>query len=83
MLEEPRCYRRQCINFIGAKNTKNVKDRQTTVDGVLLVCKAFSIADGGIPNEIAYGKNLHLKPFPKDSGIQFEKAKSGREFVNR
>jgi|TARA_B100001964_G_scaffold237866_1_gene302219 hypothetical protein len=49
----------------------------------LLVCKAFSIADGGIPNEIAYGKNLHLKPFPKDSGIQFEKAKSGREFVNR
>jgi len=34
------------------------------------VCAAFP---DGIPNEIAYGKNKHAKPFPGDHGIQYEK----------
>lgn len=82
MLAEPNCFPRMCINFIGVENTKKPQDKRSTVDGVILTCKAFP--DGkGIPREIAYGKNLHLKPFPKDNGILFEKAKSDEEFINR
>ena len=53
---------------------------KTTVDGIILSCKAFK---KGIPREIAYGKNLHLKPVKGDNGILFEKAKSDEEFINR
>jgi hypothetical protein len=33
------------------------------------VCKAFP---DGIPEEISYGDNLHLEPYPGDNGIQYE-----------
>ena len=35
------------------------------------VCKAFP---RGIPEEIAFGDNLHTEPYPGDNGIQFKKA---------
>jgi hypothetical protein len=34
-----------------------------------VVCKAFPER---IPDEIAYGDNLHLEPFKGDNGIQYE-----------
>lgn len=33
------------------------------------VCDAFP---GGIPNEIAFGYNHHVEPWPGDGGIRFE-----------
>jgi hypothetical protein len=80
MLAEPNCFTRRCINFIDVENTKKPQDKKSTVDGVILSCKAFK---KGIPREIAYGKNLHLKPVKGDNGILFEKAKSDEEFINR
>lgn len=63
MLREPRCFARQCKHFLGANDVgQEVKQ--------LVVCKAFP---GGIPDEIAYGDNLHLTPVPGDGGIQYEK----------
>ena len=35
----------------------------------VVFCKAFP---DGIPNEIAYGDNPHLEPYPGDHGIRFE-----------
>ena len=63
-MTEPRCYKRNCVHFIGVKN-----DGDETTERV--VCKAFP---DGIPDVIAYGKNLHQKPFKGDNGIQYEKA---------
>tara|TARA_B100001964_G_scaffold236428_1_gene298129 strand:+ start:142 stop:393 length:252 start_codon:yes stop_codon:yes gene_type:complete len=82
MLAEPKCFKRRCINFIGPKSTKKRSAMKTTVDGVILSCKAFPNGKG-IPFEIAYGKNLHLKPFKGDHGIQYEKAKSEEDFSDR
>jgi len=82
MLAEPQCYVRKCINFISIEDTKKERSKKSTVDGVILTCKAFPNGEG-IPDDIAYGENLHLKPFPKDNGILFEKAKSDEEFINR
>ena len=62
MLFVPRCFERECKNFIGRN-----KGPETSEE---VICKAFP---RGIPHTIAYGKNLHLKPFPNDNGIQFEK----------
>ena len=81
MLAEPKCFKRRCINFIGVKNTKALSKKRSTVDGVILSCKAFPNGKG-IPFEIAYGKNLHLKPFKGDKGVRFEKAKSDEAFAN-
>lgn len=64
MLARPQCHIRQCKHFVGAKN-----DGDETTERV--VCHAFP---DGIPDEIAYGDNLHLKPFPGDNGIQYERA---------
>ena len=84
MLAEPNCFKRRCINFVGVRDTKKEKDKRSTVDGVKLFCKAYPLEEKkGIPDKIAYGNNLHLKSFPGDNGIQFEKAKSEEEFVNR
>ena len=65
MLREPKCFARDCVNFLGVNNEQNETKQ-------LLICKAFL---GGIPDVIAYGSDLHLKPFPGDRGLQFEKAK--------
>ena len=53
MLQEPICYTRQCKYFIGVKQDNEEEETER------VVCKAFP---DGIPNEIAYGNNLHAKP---------------------
>ena len=61
MIKEPRCRQRGCKFFIGVKG-EDEKDQR-------VVCDAFPEA---IPNEIAYGNNLHLDKFTGDHGIQYE-----------
>lgn len=61
-IEEPRCSIRRCIHFQGVKQPND--DEETEI----VYCTAFP---DGIPNEIAYGSNLHLKPVEGDHGIQF------------
>ncbi len=66
MIEEPQCVVRQCVHF---RTVKNDGGNETTER---VVCDAFP---NGIPDIIAYGKNLHLESVKGDHGIQFEKAK--------
>lgn len=49
-----------CANFIGINNKYR------------LVCKASPDGEG-IPSKIAYGKELQIKPFAGDHGVQFRK----------
>lgn len=64
MLSEPTCYTRQCKHFLGVKN-----DGDETTERNF--CKAFP---DGIPDEIAYGKNLHAKKISgQKNSIIFEK----------
>jgi hypothetical protein len=58
---EPGCRKRKCKHYVGFSGI-DLKMK--------LTCKAFP---DGIPRQIAYGDNLHLKPYPGDHGIQFEK----------
>ena len=60
---EPNCSKRECRHFLGVLPD----DRLESPD--IMICTAFP---KGIPDVIAYGPNLHLKPFPGDHGIQFE-----------
>ena len=62
MLREPECSKRECVHFQGVSEGDESEQR--------CICTAFP---DGIPDEIAYGANLHLTPFPGDHGIQFEK----------
>jgi len=62
MLQEPECHKRKCCHFLGAFN----KGSEATE---WVRCTAFP---DGIPEEIAFGSNLHLEPVPGDHGIQFE-----------
>lgn len=68
MIAEPRCFARDCRWFRGVEI--NTADESTERRIEHPVCKAFP---GGIPDEIAFGDNLHLEPFPGDNGIQYEK----------
>ena len=63
MMMEPKCFTRNCKHFIGAIGEDEVEQ--------VVVCAAFP---DGIPFEIAYGVNLHTKPFEGDHGIRYEKA---------
>ena len=63
MLREPRCFTRECKHFLGVNDVDQEVDQ-------LVVCKAFP---KGIPDDIAYGDNSHLKPVKGDHGIQYEK----------
>jgi len=63
MLRQPECDRRSCLHFRGAEN-----DGDETTERVF--CAAFP---DGIPNEIAYGDNLHMESYPGDNGIQYQK----------
>lgn len=64
MLLEPTCYTRQCKHFLGVKN-----DGDETTERNF--CKAFP---DGIPDEIAYGKNLHMEKFlGQKNSIVYEK----------
>ena len=64
MIEEPRCSIRQCKHLMGVSQPDGTEESEVPF------CRAFPT---GIPDEIAYGDNLHLKPYPGDGGIQYEK----------
>ena len=66
MMAESRCWTRRCKHFIGVSQPDGTELTER------VVCKAFP---DGIPDEIAYGDNLHLSPWGDDNGIQFERAK--------
>jgi hypothetical protein len=67
MLAEPRCYTRQCKHY---KGVKWFGDEESTENNY---CSAFP---DGIPSEIAYGGNKHLKPLPGQvNDIVYEKGK--------
>jgi hypothetical protein len=66
MMEEPKCSKRNCIHFLGIRYL----DKQRGESSEVTYCLAFP---NGIPNEIAYGDNEHLRPVEGDNGIQFEK----------
>jgi|TARA_R100001530_G_scaffold136282_1_gene116199 hypothetical protein len=57
MLTTPRCFERKCIHF------RQVEEGVQGEEGSqVLVCSAFPIEERGIPEDIAYGDNLHLNP---------------------
>lgn len=56
-VREPRCHGRSCKHLLGSKDGKPV-------------CSAFP---DGIPDTIAYGNDLHLKPVKGDHGILYER----------
>ena len=65
MIKEPNCYKRKCLHFIGIQYVD--KDVSTAA---VSICKAFP---EGIPDEIAYRDNMHLKPLPnQENDIVFE-----------
>lgn len=65
MLAEPRCRIRNCIHYRGITWLGNEESSEVNF------CNAFP---EGIPNEIVYGDNLHLKPLKSQKNdIIFEK----------
>ena len=56
MLIEPECNIRNCVHYQGVKRS-DPEEEATEFNH----CDAFP---DGIPNEIAYGDNKHLKPLP-------------------
>jgi len=61
MIQEPNCYTRECKHFMGIAGDKEPDQH--------FICKAFP---DGIPDKIAYGDNLHLKPLRKqDNNIVY------------
>lgn len=60
MIEEPRCFSRNCNHFTGVKGEEPDQ---------VPVCKAFP---DGIPDVIAYGNNNHTMPFKGDGGIRYQ-----------
>ncbi len=64
MLDEPRCYTRECIHFQGVDQPDGTEMTER------VVCKAFP---EGIPDKISYGDDLHLEPLPgQGNDIVFE-----------
>lgn len=63
MIDEPKCFSRQCKYFIGASDAPESEQ--------VPICAAFP---KGIPVEIAYGDNPHTEPYSGDGGVQFERA---------
>lgn len=49
------------------------------IDDIKRTCKAFP---KGIPREIWMGKNDHIKSYPGDNGILFEKIKDSKRKSN-
>ena len=65
MLAEPRCFTRKCKHYIGVIQPDGTEMTETNA------CSAFP---KGIPDQIAYGKNPHIKPWPgQDNDIIYEK----------
>jgi hypothetical protein len=67
MIVEPNCFKRKCRHFMGIVSDGKGGDERP-------VCRAFPHC---IPYEIAYGPNLHTRPYPGDHGIQFQPSTSG------
>jgi hypothetical protein len=67
VLIEPKCYTRKCKHYIGVYQPDGTEMTEHNI------CKAFPKGTRGIPDEIAYGENLHISPFPGDHGIIYEK----------
>ena len=57
----PNCFKRKCRHFIVPSDEEFFPSKA--------VCRAFP---NGIPDEIAFGDNLHTTPYPGDHGIQYE-----------
>ena len=65
MIPQPHCFTRKCKHF------KGVIQPEGNEIGERPYCEAFP---GGIPDEIAYGGNKHLRPIPgQGNDIVFEK----------
>jgi len=65
-----RCFKRHCIHHLGIRNTPNAPEDELGAYEVPF-CNAFP---KGIPDEIAYGDNLHLVPLENQGNdIVFEK----------
>lgn len=66
MITPPKCFLRKCKHYVGIQW---MGSRESTERPV---CPAFP---EGIPDEIAYGDNLHEEPLPEqDNNIVFEEA---------
>jgi hypothetical protein len=55
-LMAPRCFDRRCTHFLGVDYMT-----RDDVGTEVLVCRAFPVETGGIPDRIANGKILHAK----------------------
>lgn len=67
MLATPKCWKRKCKHFLGVKNDDDTEETERNY------CEAFP---DGIPHKIAYGRNKHDKPLPKQTNeIIYEKRK--------
>ena len=65
MLQEPNCFKRNCKHYTGVIQPDGTEMTETNA------CKAFP---DGIPIEIAYGDNKHLKPLKNQKNdIVYEK----------
>lgn len=65
MLEEPRCWTRKCKHYLGVESEEEEEENERNV------CKAFP---DKIPDEIAYGENLHNVHLPgQENDIVYEK----------
>jgi hypothetical protein len=65
MLAEPKCWKRKC------KHNIRVEQPDGTEMTEMVACDGFPY---GIPEEIAYGNNLHLEPLQnQDNGIVYER----------
>jgi hypothetical protein len=60
------CEARACVHLLPPSEEVTVNDKPVIPHR----CEAFP---NGIPDEIKRGRNLHLKPYPGDKGIQYEK----------
>jgi len=70
-LQEPRCFTRNCVHFVGVKNRIEGDDLSH-----VNFCNAFP---DGIPDDIAYGDNLHTEPLKNQGNeIVFKKAEEGK-----
>lgn len=58
-----KCWDRQCRHYAGIRQPDGTERIENHY------CRAFPTK---IPDEIAYGDNLHLSPYPGDHGIQYE-----------